>query len=138
MFINLKALCFVGLHAIFVDTKYERKMTCKSINTELNKRIGSKLLRVRQRAGLSQQNVADELDFSPTTYSKLENGKVDFTSTRLDQLARYFEVNISDFLDADVETPRLLKDLKSPSDYKIVKAERDLLRELVKDLQKRS
>ena len=138
MFINIKALCFVGSLAIFVENKYERKMTCKSINTELNKRIGSKLLRVRQRAGLSQQNVADELDFSPTTYSKLENGKVDFTSTRLDELSRYFEVNISDFLDADVETPRLLKDLKSPSDYKIVKAERDLLRELVKDLQKRS
>ena len=113
-------------------------MTCKSVNTELNKKIGSKLLRVRQRAGLSQQNVADELDFSPTTYSKLENGKVDFTSTRLDELSRYFGVNISDFLDIDVETPRLLKDLKSPSDYKVVKAERDLLRELVKDLQKRS
>ena len=138
MFMNIKALCFAGLHAIFVVNKYERKMTCKSVNAELNKKIGSKLLRVRQRAGLSQQNVADELDFSPTTYSKLENGKVDFTSTRLDELSRYFEVNISDFLDADVETPRLLKDLKSPSDYKIVKAERDLLRELVKDLQKRS
>lgn len=113
-------------------------MTCKSVNLELNKAIGSKLLRVRQRARLSQQNVADELDFSPTTYSKLENGKIDFTVTKLKQFADYFEVNISDFLDAEIETPRLLKDLKSPSDYKIVVAERDLLRELVKELQKRS
>lgn len=113
-------------------------MTCKSVNGVLNKKIGSKLLRVRQRAGLSQQNVAFELDFSPTTYSKLENGKIDFTSTRLDQLSSYFGVNICDFLDSDIETPRLLKDMKSPSDYKVVKAERDLLRELVKELQKRN
>lgn len=106
-------------------------MTCKSVNTELNKVIGSKLLRVRQRAVVSQQNVADDLDFSPTTYSKLENGKIDFTATRLDQLANYFKVNISDFLDPYVETPRLLKDMKSPSDYKAMEAQRDLLRELV-------
>jgi transcriptional regulator with XRE-family HTH domain len=111
-------------------------MTCKSVNYELNKMIGSKLLRVRQRTDLSQQNVADDLEFSPTTYSKLENGKIDFTATRLDQLSMYFCVNISDFLDPNIETPRLLKDMKYPLDYKEIKAERDLLRELV-DLQKK-
>lgn len=111
-------------------------MTCKSVNLELNKIIGSKLLRVRQRAGFSQQNVADDLEFSPTTYSKLENGKIDFTATRLNQLAKYFEVNMSDFLDENVETPRNLKDMKYPSDYREIKAERDLLRELV-NLQKK-
>jgi transcriptional regulator with XRE-family HTH domain len=109
-------------------------MACKPVNFELNKIIGSKLLRVRQRAGFSQQNVADDLEFSPTTYSKLENGKVDFTSTRLFQLANYFKVNVSDFLDFNVETPRMLKDMKSPSDYKAIEAQRDLLRELL-DMQ---
>ncbi|MDD4921815.1 MAG: helix-turn-helix transcriptional regulator [Bacteroidales bacterium] len=105
-------------------------MACKTINTELNKVIGSKLLRVRHRAGISQQNVADELNFSSTTYSKLENGKVDFTVTRLNELAHYFKVNISDFLDSNIETPRMLKDLRSPSDYKTLEAKYELLREL--------
>lgn len=105
-------------------------MACKTVNTDLNKEIGSKLLRVRRRAGYSQQNVADELDFSSTTYSKLENGKVDFTATRLNQLADYFKVNISDFLDSSIETPRLVQDMKSPSDYKILEAKYELLREL--------
>jgi len=111
-------------------------MTCKSVNTELNKVIGAKLLRVRQRSGLSQQNVADDLGFSSTTYSKHENGKVDFTATKLNMLANYFEVNISDFLDVNIETPRFLKDMKYPADYREIKAERDLLRELV-NLQKK-
>lgn len=111
-------------------------MTSKSVNTELNKEIGSKLLRVRQRSGLSQQNVADDLGFSSTAYSKLENGKVDFTSTKFKMLSDYFQVNISDFLDCNIETPRFLKDMKSPADYREIKAERDLLRELV-NLQKK-
>jgi len=105
-------------------------MACKTINTDLNKEVGSKLLRVRLRAGLSQQNVADDLDFSSTTYSKLENGKVDFTVTRLKQFGDYFKVFISDFLDPNIETPRLLQDIKSPSDYKILEAKYELLREL--------
>jgi transcriptional regulator with XRE-family HTH domain len=111
-------------------------MTSKSVNTELNKEIGSKLLRVRQRSGLSQQNVADDLGFSSTSYSKLENGKVDFTATKFKLLADYFQVNISDFLDTNIETPRNLNDMKFPADYREVKAERDLLRELV-NLQKK-
>ena len=111
-------------------------MTRKSVNKELNKIVGSKLLRVRQRSGLSQQNIAYDLGFSPTTYSKLENGKVDFTVTKLNEFAEYFKVNISDFLDSNIETPRMLKDMKSPSDYKALEAQRDLLRELV-DMQKK-
>lgn len=105
-------------------------MASKPVNFELNKVIGAKLLRVRQRVGLSQQNVADDLDFSPTTYSKLENGKVDFTATRLDQLSDYYKVNVSDFFDLNIETPRLLKDMQSPADYKSLEAKYELLREL--------
>jgi len=106
-------------------------MACKSVNFDLSKIIGTKLLRVRQRAALSQQNVADDLEFSATTYSKLENGKVDFTATRLEQLAKYFKVNVSDFLDASIETPRLIQDIKTHSDYESLEAKYELLREIM-------
>lgn len=106
-------------------------MSSKSINYELNKTVGAKLLRVRQMAGLSQQNVADDLNFSPTTYSKLENGKIDFTVTRLVQLADYFKVNVSDFLDPELDIPRPLNEVKSISEYKMLEAKFELLKDLL-------
>ncbi|MCE5175538.1 MAG: helix-turn-helix transcriptional regulator [Bacteroidales bacterium] len=106
------------------------EMALKFVNTDLNRNVGGKLLRVRQREGVSQQNVADDLGFSSTTYSKLENGKVDFTVTRLEQLANYFKVNVCDFLDSDIDIPRLLQDMKIPADYKVLEAKYELLREL--------
>jgi transcriptional regulator with XRE-family HTH domain len=106
-------------------------MASKTINTDLNKQIGAKLHRVRLRSEQSQFHVAVDLNFSTTTYSKHENGKVDFTVTKLKQLADHFEVNLCDFLDESIEIPRFLKDVKSPEDYKILEAKNELLRELL-------
>lgn len=111
-------------------------MAVKSINYELNRVIGLKLLRVRQLAGLSQQNVADDLNFSPTTYSKLENGKIDFTVTRLVQLAEYFQVHAPDFLDDSLEVPRSKAEVRPIADYKNMETKLEALRELIGDVMK--
>lgn len=108
-------------------------MSVKAINYELNRTIGMKLLRVRQSAGLSQQNVADDLDFSPTTYSKLENGKIDFTVTRIFQFASYFKVYAPDFLDFTIDKPRRQEDVKPLSEYKNMETKFEVLRELFGD-----
>ena len=105
-------------------------MSSKPVNSNLNKKIGEKLLRIRQKAGLSQQNVAFDLEFSPTTYSKLENGKIDFSVTRLVQLADYFKVNAPDFLDSEMELPRLISEVKSISEYRSMETKLELLREM--------
>jgi len=105
-------------------------MASKTIDTELNKKIGAKLHRVRLRSGQSQFHVAIDLNFSTTTYSKHENGKVDFTVTKLKQLSEHFGVHIGDFFDDNVEIPRYLKDIKPPEDYKTLKTQYTLLREL--------
>ena len=118
-----------------IATKYP-DMAVKTINYELNRLIGLKLLRVRQMAGLSQQNVADDLDFSPTTYSKLENGKIDFTVTRLAQLADYFNVHAPDFLDASLDAPRHKDEVRPHSDYKSMETKLEALRELIGDVIK--
>jgi len=105
-------------------------MSSKSINFDLNKIIGAKLLRVRQLAGLSQQNVADDLGFSPTTYSKLENGKIDFTVTRLVQLADYFKIYAADFLDPSLDVPRQLNEVRPISEYQNMETKFEVLREM--------
>lgn len=105
-------------------------MASKTINRELNKEIGAKLHRVRLRSGQSQFHIAIDLNFSTTTYSKHENGKVDFTVTKLKQLADHFGVNVCDFLDETIEIPRLVKEMKPPEDYKTLEAKYELLREL--------
>jgi transcriptional regulator with XRE-family HTH domain len=106
-------------------------MASKTINTDLNKQIGAKLHRVRLRSEQSQFHVAVDLNFSTTTYSKHENGKVDFTVTKLKQLADHFGVYLCDFLDESIETPRYLKDVRSTEDYKTLEAKNELLRELL-------
>jgi transcriptional regulator with XRE-family HTH domain len=105
-------------------------MSSKSINVELNKTIGAKLLRLRQIEGLSQQNVADDIGFSPTTYSKLENGKIDFTVTRLMEFANYFKVCASDFLDPDMDVPRPMSEVRPISEYRNLETKFEVLREL--------
>jgi transcriptional regulator with XRE-family HTH domain len=105
-------------------------MASKEIDHELNVAIGAKLQRVRMRANEKQSNIAEAMNVSSTTYSKHEHGKVDFTVTKLKQIAAYFRVNLSDFLDEGIEIPRLLKDLKTSTEYKSLEAKYELLREL--------
>jgi transcriptional regulator with XRE-family HTH domain len=106
-------------------------MAVKTINTDLNQRIGAKLHRVRLRTGQSQFHVAVDLNFSISTYSKHENGKVDFTVTKLKQLADHFGVYLCDFLDDNVETPRYVNDVKPPKDYQALEAQYELLRDML-------
>jgi transcriptional regulator with XRE-family HTH domain len=111
--------------------EYLVRMAIKTINTELNKQIGAKLHRVRLRSGQSQFHVAVDLNFSTTTYSKHENGKVDFTVTKLKELANHFGVYLRDFLDENIDIPRYIKDVRTPEDYKILEAKNELLKELL-------
>jgi transcriptional regulator with XRE-family HTH domain len=111
-------------------------MSTKCNKSFLNKAVGVKLLRVRQMAGLSQQNIADELNFSPTTYSKLENGKIDITVARLVQLADYFKVNAPDFIDPNIDIPRPLDEVKPVSEYKKMEATYELLKDFLGNSKK--
>jgi transcriptional regulator with XRE-family HTH domain len=122
-------LCLAGNNRIFGYIIPEA-MSIRHIDLELNRVIGTILLRVRQRSGLSQQNVADDLDFSPTTYSRLENGKIEFSISRLIQLAEYFDVYAPDFLDPEIEVPRKKEEVKPLSAYKNMESKLEVLRDL--------
>jgi transcriptional regulator with XRE-family HTH domain len=126
----LTALSLAGNSRNF-DYIIPEAMSVKHVDLELNKIIGTKLLRVRQRAGLSQQNVADDLEFSPTTYSRLDNGKIEFSISRLVQLGDYFDVYAPDFLDPEIEVPRKKEEVKPLSAYKNMEAKLEVLRDLL-------
>ncbi|MDD2256061.1 MAG: helix-turn-helix transcriptional regulator [Bacteroidales bacterium] len=99
--------------------------------SKLNFAVGKKLQYLRVLKGISQQNVADDLNISTSTYSKWENGKVDITVGRLEQLATYFEVYLPDFLEPDLQCPRLKSAVKSPMDYEHMESRFEFLKEIM-------
>ncbi|MDD2560645.1 MAG: helix-turn-helix transcriptional regulator [Bacteroidales bacterium] len=110
-------------------------MSRKITNTELSFAIGQKLRQVRMRSQLTQQNVADDVGISATAYSKMENGKTDFSVTRLTQFAQLFKVYLPDFFDENIQVPRFINDSRSVEDYKNkmleMRAQKELLKEIL-------
>jgi transcriptional regulator with XRE-family HTH domain len=69
-------------------------------------KIGIKIRVMRVSKGLNQENIANELNISITSYSKIERGKTNPSIMRLDQIARCLGVSVIDFLidhDAQME-----------------------------------
>lgn len=61
-----------------------------------------KALRVSR--GLSQADVAAYLNISPENYNRLENGRVEFTLSRMKQLAELFNCAVTDLISASAGT----------------------------------
>lgn len=64
--------------------------------------FGTRLRRLRNEAGLTQQEVADHLNIHRTTYTKYERGSVNPDQQGLVQLATLFEVSVDYLLGNDV------------------------------------
>jgi len=64
----------------------------------VNKEIGNHIRILRQKKGLSQQNMADELGITVSSYSKMERGEIDLKLTRLNQIANALQVSVSEVL----------------------------------------
>ena len=62
-------------------------------------KIGERIRKARMLSGLSQQNIADELELTVASYSNIERGVTDITVTRLYQLAKLLNVSIYFLLD---------------------------------------
>lgn len=66
--------------------------------TQLAKTVGKALARQRQRAGFTQEQVAEHLDIGMEAVSRMERGLVVPTITRLAELAQLFDCELADFL----------------------------------------
>jgi transcriptional regulator with XRE-family HTH domain len=56
--------------------------------------IGNEIKRLRKERGVSQEEIADFLDVSQSTYGRIENGKSNSWSVYVQALSGYFEVDL--------------------------------------------
>lgn len=61
--------------------------------------IIKKISAIRQRKGLSYENMAHELSITPAAYRKVEMGETKLTVERLFQLSKILETSLSDLLE---------------------------------------
>lgn len=58
--------------------------------------IGENLRALRQQAGLTTRDVANDLEVGHAIVAKWERGKANITDERLEELAKYYGVTIED------------------------------------------
>jgi transcriptional regulator with XRE-family HTH domain len=63
----------------------------------VNKQIGEKIRSIRASKGYSQANIAEDLGITAGAYAKIERGETDANTSRLLQIAKILEVNITEF-----------------------------------------
>lgn len=91
--------------------------------------IGKNIKLLRQRKGWSQGEVAKRLNISIPAFSKIETGITDINISRLDQIAKLFEVSMLDIISGEGENTQTansleISDLKS----KLTESEADIIR----------
>jgi transcriptional regulator with XRE-family HTH domain len=64
----------------------------------MNERIAERIRMLRLQKGLSQQNIADELNLTVAAYSNIERGITAINLERLYQLSEIFNLSISEIL----------------------------------------
>lgn len=65
----------------------------------------TQLRTLRKRLKLSQEKFGQEIGFTQGMISQLEKGDADFTRSHLEIIARRFNVNPADLVDADANDP---------------------------------
>ncbi len=67
-------------------------------NSELNKKIGQSLAKLRKEHNLSQQQLADEINISRSAISRYEKGNRTIDSYVLNEILSYFHISYEDFI----------------------------------------
>ena len=67
-------------------------------NSELNKKFGQNLAKLRKWHNLSQQKLADEINISRSAISRYEKGNRTIDSYVLNKILSYFHISYEDFI----------------------------------------
>ncbi len=65
---------------------------------EIKESLPEKIRQIRISKGLSQENMADMLGVSTTTYGDIERGRTELTLSRIESLAKIFDVVLPELL----------------------------------------
>jgi len=74
--------------------------------------ISKNLIKQRKKRGFSQENIADELGVSQSTYSKIEKNASNVTISRLIRLAEFLKVELITLLEIGDKEKHSLKDIE--------------------------
>lgn len=85
--------------------------------------VGARVRRFRERAGLTQEKLAEAATLQPETISRIENGALSPSISTLALMARALQVPIGDILDGERDVP--MAGL-SPEERRVLDAWRDL------------
>lgn len=67
-------------------------------------RIGNKIRQVRERMGLSQDNLANELGITQPSYARLEKDDERISIPRLIQIASFLKTTVGELIDEKAKT----------------------------------
>lgn len=65
--------------------------------------LGKRVQRLRQKIGITQEQLSERAGISPKNLSELENGRGNPTLSSLEGLARAFEISMSELFDLEHE-----------------------------------
>ncbi len=89
--------------------------------------IYKKIKTLRKKKGLSQENMAFELNISVSAYSNIERGVTDINFSKLERIAEIFEIKLTElFSFSEVENQSQGNDLNEFIKMKIITIEKEL------------
>ncbi|OOF70742.1 helix-turn-helix domain-containing protein [Rodentibacter caecimuris] len=77
--------------------------------------VHRKLKEIRESQHLSQENVAEKLNMSPSGYAKIERGETKLYLEKLEQIAQVFNVDVTDLIQNDKNICFLINENSSSS-----------------------
>ena len=97
--------------------------------------IGKNIRHLRQKNGWSQGEVATKLKISIPAFSKIETGLTDINISRLDQIAKLFEVSTLQIISKDdmnlhsnsLTDVTLLRERIANQEYEIIKLQKKVI-----------
>lgn len=68
-------------------------------NLPVAKKVGERIRKFRQLAGLNQEYVAEEIGMSGGNFGKIERGEIDINTDYLYKLSKLFKIPVSEFFE---------------------------------------
>jgi len=63
--------------------------------------IGNKIRKIREFKNFTQEYVAERLNMSQSSYSRIESNEIDVSVIKLQQIADLFEIKVNELIDFD-------------------------------------
>ncbi len=119
------------------------KFTLKPNNAQMNI-IGKNIRSLRQKNGWSQGDIAKRLKISIPAFSKIETGITDINISRLDQIAKLFEVTTLEIISMEgvnnqpcsLTELTILRDRLANQEIEIIKLQKKII-ELYEEIRNR-